>query len=72
MSTRTDAPLDIEHLIRPSRAVEVLNESRPMVYKMVANGILPSVSWSANGKRPTVRIRLSDLRKFIESHRNAD
>lgn len=69
MDTRTEPALDIDLLIKPSRAAKVLDVARPTIYKLISQGLLPSVQWAANGSKPTVRIRVSDLKIFIESHR---
>jgi excisionase family DNA binding protein len=68
MENRTEPALDIA-LIRPAKAAKILDVSRPYVYKMISQGLLPSVQWSADGSKPTVRIKVSVLREFIEKHR---
>ena len=60
---------NIEGLLRPVDVAKMLGVARPTIYKLISCELLPSVQWSANGERPTVRIRPADLRDFIENHR---
>ena len=59
----------IEGLLKPAAMAKALSVAKPTVYKLIANGLLPSVQWSAVGERPTMRIRPADLAAFIEGHR---
>ena len=60
-----------EPLLKPEQVGKMLSISRPYVYKLVATGMLPCVTWQVPGagpKRKVVRIRPEDVRSFQEKH----
>ena len=66
-------PLDSEHLLRFHEVARWLGvTSRQHVYNLIKEGRLPAVDIGLRrtGKeRPRHRVRVADLRKFIESRR---
>ncbi|MBE3144013.1 MAG: helix-turn-helix domain-containing protein [Planctomycetes bacterium] len=64
----------IETLLKAFEVAEILRVSRTQAYRLLASGEIPSLHFAAK----TVRVRLSDLEKFIggqpgnkEENRNA-
>ncbi len=61
--TAPDAVSPIPHLLRPAEVAAVLRISRSSVQRLVESGALPSLRFGG-----IVRIRESDLVRFVEEH----
>ena len=57
-----------DNLLTPEAVAKILAVSRPYIYKMVATGLLEGVRWGSDEKRRVVRIRQSEVWKFIQEH----
>jgi excisionase family DNA binding protein len=55
-----------EKLYRSSEVAEILDISRALSYRLLANGTIPSIRFGR-----TVRCRPEDLQKFIEENSTA-
>ena len=59
-----EALITEERLLKPSDVAELLNISRSMSYRLLQNGMIPSIRINR-----MVRVRQRDLQFFIEQRR---
>jgi hypothetical protein len=62
-------------LLNVADVARILRCSKPLIYKMVTRGQLPSIKWDAPGQgerqKTTIRFRLDDILGFIDRHFDA-
>jgi predicted DNA-binding transcriptional regulator AlpA len=67
MKTRCDAaPAD--KLLKVPEIMDELQVSRSEVYKLIRTGRLQSVQFPGSGDRHMRRVKLSEVRRFIDAH----
>ncbi|MCP4623163.1 MAG: helix-turn-helix domain-containing protein [bacterium] len=64
---------DTDYLLTPKEVRPILKVSLPTIYNLVERGQLPAVIWESpirSGKKSqrTIRIKRSDVFKFVEAH----
>lgn len=64
MNNSSPSPMPIQELLRPDEVARLLRLSRPMIYKLAAEGTLPSISFGR-----ALRFDPADVHALIESRR---
>jgi excisionase family DNA binding protein len=55
-------------LLKPATVAKMLDCSRPYIYRLGKEGLLPTVKWALKGSE-TIRFHRDDVMAFIEKHR---
>jgi excisionase family DNA binding protein len=64
MSEQITTPIENERLLKAMDVAMILNISRALSYRLMESGMIPSIRINR-----VVRVKPSDLKRFIESQR---
>lgn len=55
-------------LLNVKEVARKLAVSRPLIYKMAAEGQIPCVRFKSEGGREMLRFKTEDIQEFVENH----